>query len=326
MRTLSFLCLAISAAALTGGCVDDVDPGVMEGDEAAVLTPATRAAKRAEMKCYVRAANLAYENGGPIAGCASWTYRPTISNAVVKVWTRVVNKTTSQMLIAFAGTRFTNPGDWLRDFQSQATRPFQSALRANTFYPTEVGKGWHSRWRNQAGSNNGALRNAILNLMHGDNPNQRIELVVVGHSLGAATAIVAGYDIARTMQAFNVRKRGTFVWAFNPPRPGGHDFRNAYQDALFNNGGAQLFLRQFTRTGDAVQSVPVRQAHPVWNTAPNARTVGAGNYPDAELRYCPMYNAPRHSVSPIANHSLAAWIGTIDAIPDSHLDCMWASP
>lgn len=285
--------------------------------------------------CMRRFAGQAYDTtGASILEDCGLKPTPWNSTDVMKVWdSKVAFAGASQVIVvAFAGTRMPNAGDVLRDLQSQFAVDHDNPLdRALPGLPS-VGSGWDARWYWQAKQLKGALDWYLADAKAG---GKMLDVYLVGHSLGAVTATLAGYDVTQYLRARAEGLSGGYrvhVYAFNPPRLGGVEARDLYQDALFASrascparaGQTCLVLRQFTRSADAVQSVPVTMRHPVWSTpdpSPRcAEVTGDGKYSGRAIGYCTQINAPALStVSPLENHQLAGWDDQIMKLGDAEL-------
>jgi hypothetical protein len=231
------------------------------------------------------------------------------------------------VVVAFAGTRMPNIGDVLRDLQSQVPSWHKNPLDSGLPQLGYVGSGWDARWYNQAKALKGTLDWYIGDAKkngHG------LDLIVVGHSLGGVAATLAGYDIAQYLRNKGLKQQRVFVFSFNSPRLGGTGSRDVYQDALFasrcpaSDSDVCLVLRQFTRSLDPVQSVPLNMNHPVWDTPswPHCSLkAGPGSHADFNFSYCPQFNAPALSyANPLGNHFLAGWDEQLKSAPDDLLE------
>jgi hypothetical protein len=313
------------------------------GEVQTFASEATRNAWRRRLICELNFAQEAYKSVDGRANVCAYGYQRDISRDVMKVW-RYSNRNTKTVYIAvgFAGTRFPDPGDILRDLQSEFYVDHSSPLSPTTASPTmRVGRGWEARWRTQATTaNRGEVNFATwlgAEAWSARIGGYKLHVTVSGHSLGAVTATLAGFDIAGFLGASGTSHHVSVV-AFNPPRLGAPSARDAYQGRLFGSGCARsdfrsdrpcLTLRQMTRSGDPVQSVPVDPIwgyhHPVWQSTPNARGVGGGAYGNRELPYCAQNNASSRGFA-LANHDLDSWAADIYRISGTHLDCMFRDP
>lgn len=314
------------------------------GEVRAFATEAQRAVWRDALNCYVSFAQEAYNGVSGRPNVCGFFYEPQLSTNVMKVWGNYSPATrTTHHVVAFAGTRPTNVGDWLRDLESETTvthvSPITPVVASSTM---RVGRGWEARWKTQATVQTSVGTNYAADLAfrawiarnRGDPAiNHRLHLTVVGHSLGAVTATLAGYDIAGYMAAKKALHHIQVV-SFNAPRLGLSDARLAYQGRLrscrvgqYTRDTPCLTLKQLTRSFDPVQSLPVGGfAHPVWQTALNSKNMGAPS--NLQLTYCPQYNAPARTWNPflaVANHDLGHWRTNIGSMPGSHLDCLFGS-
>lgn len=307
-----------------------MEPGsAAPGFEPQALTVDQRKTRRDIMKCMRRFAGQAYEwnNANLHSDCA---LKPTPWNStdVMKVFDGV-HGNAEMVVIAFAGTH--GLGDLARDAQSLSWTWHKNPLNPALPQLGNVGRGWHVRWNNQVAQTH---LTGILDWYkwHARTNNRQLQIVVTGHSLGAVTATLAGYDIAQYLRG-NASPWQVYVYAFNPPRLGFTLPRDNYQNALFESrcpaSGNQICLtmRQFTRNGDPVQSVPPAMMHPVWQTAAGSATVGAGVRAGQNLGYCPQLNAAGVSGpwpwAALANHKLETWDAQIDQMSGNQIDCMF---
>lgn len=247
----------------------------------------------------------------------------------MKVFDSISSVHVQLLLFAFAGTRGANAGDILRDLQSQMPRWHKNPLDNGLPQLGYIGSGWDSRWYYQAAKVKGILDWYINDAK---NHGKALRVYVVGHSLGAVTATVAGYDIAQYLKGKQLSSHGTFVYSFNAPRLGANgSARTQYQAALFgSNCPAEgnelcLLLRQFTRNLDAVQSVPLDMAHPVWDVGGSTCSFNVGD-PDRRrsIGYCTQIHTAALSYSnPFGNHYLAGWDNQIRGLPDETVNRMF---
>ena len=147
-----------------------------------------------------------------------------------------------------------------------------------------------------------------------------MQVMLVGHSMGGAVATLAGYDIAHFLAQQGVPGM-TSVYAFNPPRLGEQASQAAYQRALAGHPQAgesaapALALRQLTREFDAVQSVPFRQTHPLWQVPGEPAVAGAYHAPGIGAR----------ALAPLTNHDLKEWQHEIATMPNGRLARLFES-
>lgn len=246
------------------------------------------------------------------------------------------------MIISNRGTTFDTAGDAFRDAQNIGPAVDHRNALDTTVEPRlgSVGRGWSQRWTVQAA----AVRAQIDQARTRARANaRRLEVQVMGHSLGAAIATVAGYDIAHYLRNVNVRETESLnvpydviVYSFNAPKTlgrgalfNGDPGRPRYVATLLGSverargNAVSLTLRQFTRDWDVVQSVPAIEMHPVWTTTAGSTLIDAVTF-TANLGYCPQLNV-RHRALPdlfFANH-LADWTQDIAEASDSQIACMF---
>lgn len=290
---------------------------------------------RALVLCMRRFAGQAYDTAGTsIQEDCGLKPTPWNSTDVMKVWDSKIAFAggTQAVVFAFAGTRMPNAGDVLRDLQGQFPVDHENPLDRTLPGMPSVGSGWDARWYWQAKHLKGALD---WYLADAKVAAKTLDVYLVGHSLGGVTATLAGYDVAQYLRSRAEGLSGGYrvhVFAFNPPRLGGTEARDRYQDALFasratcpaRDGQTCLLMRQFTRTSDAVQGVPLSMHHPVWSTPdPSPRcadVTGDGKYSGRSIGYCTQINAPALStLSALENHHLASWDDQIRTLGDAEL-------
>jgi hypothetical protein len=309
------------------------------------------ASQRQVLQCARKFAWAAYkgtatEVANEIGNDCSGGLNLQINGDVLKLWTRQTIRT-ELVIISNRGTTFDQLGDAYRDAQNigVAVDHFNALNTAIEPRLGSVGRGWSERWTAQAA----AVRAQIDQARTRARANARtLEVQVMGHSLGAAVATVAGYDIAHYLR--NVNRNAVeslnvpydvIVYSFNPPKifgrgafNNGDPGRPRYVAALLGSverasgDNLSLTLRQFTRDWDAVQSVPPVEVHPVWSRTAGSTIIDAwttnGATFRANLGYCPQLNV-RHRVRPdptFANH-LADWAQDIAEASDSQIACMF---
>lgn len=288
-------------------------------------------------ECMATAARAAYspieEAGATVCDTLytnAFEHMPSYGNDVIKLYKRRISELETEhveILVAFAGTRAPDIGDILRDIQSQFTTDYENhygpehdnalALSGDE----EAGAGFDSRWENQAPLVKSAVE-AVQeeSIALGQEPSTSI--LVVGHSLGAATATRAAFDLDRSIDGERIE-----LWSFNSPHVGNSEFAISFVNALttceFVDEGC-FMIRQFTRAGDPVHDLPFLMEHPVWNTEQDIDTrLNTGEPAERELDYCAHYHAPRAStLDLLQNHELDRWFTEVYGIPVEHLDCM----
>jgi len=275
--------------------------------------------RRAMLECMLAFAIQAYLTDGlRITGVGGFEPTPRLSSDVMKTWEKVTADGVN-VVIAFAGTRAGNLGDMWRDLQSQKLRPHANALDPSLGSVGSVGAGWSERWRRQARPS-GAEREQLGDALkayaaqaaacHGP-----LLVTVIGHSLGAAVASVAGNDIAQFLKAQEVESKTT-VYSFNAPRMGSKQAQDRYQEKLAQGRDAPaagrhgpLVLRQFTRHGDPVQSVPFNQCHPMWK----------GTHDLADRTAYHAASRAMHLLDVTVNHVREEWALDVGHMPDQEV-------
>lgn len=292
--------------------------------------------RRAILECMRVFAEQAYSsNGDKITEVAGFQPVGQASTDVMKIW-QGESPDTLNIVLAFAGTRSSDKGDMARDVQSQVPSPHVNPLDPGLPSLGHVGMGWRKRWTRQAQVrlDGGLPLGDMLALRAAQAQAQGKPLLVnvTGHSLGAATATVAGYDIANFLHSRSVLSQ-TQVVVFNPPRMGSVGAEVRYQQALLagshagmgSGPGPSLQLHQFTRALDPVQSVPLFMHHPTWHK-PSGLSARSANNPElVGLAQDSNYHATAvDRVNLGANHHLGAWKSTIAVdMPDTHVDRMF---
>ncbi len=258
-------------------------------------------------------------------------HMPAHGTDVLRVFKRRVGDDKQEhvdVLFVFTGTRTPDVGDIARDLESQVLTDYTNHLSperddaAMLSGDEKTSKGFDSRWRNHADGVRKALE-AIdeESVLLGQTPATTI--AVIGHSLGAATATRAAFDINRS-----IKNQRVVLWSFNSPHVGNSSFANAYIQSLKTCGTIQsgcFMVRQFTRSGDPIHKLPLLLSHPVWNPsqAPDTRK-NTGDPVEVALDYCTHYHAPSASTLNLPqNHKLDRWRMDIYDIPAEHFNCMF---
>jgi len=161
---------------------------------------------------------------GTISNVTSWNYPSVDANGYVALWNG------SSCIVAFAGT--TTDAGWTQDVSSAALVP--GPLNCPGCL---VGLGFWTVYSTARPTITSAL--AKLKCTGG--------VYVAGHSLGAAQATIAAFDLAKNYNA-SVKA----VYNFGSPRVGNAAFATALQNALPNVPMYRLYLQN-----DPVPSVPL---------------------------------------------------------------------
>lgn len=253
------------------------------------------------------------------------------STDVLRIFKRqfdIDNQAHLEIIVAFTGTRISNIGDIARDIESQFPSRYNNELiieHPNAIALSgdeKVSRGFDRRWENHASIVKGALRRFESNA-NASGRDVAMSIMVVGHSLGAAIAARAAFDLNRSIQ----HKRIT-LWSFNTPRIGNTAFAQAYAKSIktctFQDSGC-FMVRTFTRSGDPVHKLPLLMQHPIWNPDLDEDTrKSTGNVTQQALDYCPHYHAPKQYFFKLTqNHQLELWREDLYAIPPGHLTCMF---
>ena len=319
------------AAALQGhpfalGYVRDVlerpDPGPTPGALEAIPIAAQRAFLL-RMQCI---ATETYKAG--LADACGWRAYGISDDGRTKLW--ITDQGGTAPLVVVVGMRGTaNAADAIQDAKSATWTRYQTVFPGTgAFVPNvNIPRGWQSQWHTQAAKvvAHGRTLNRLLGgfMTSAIVGRRELHLYVVGHSLGAATATVAGYDIAQLYAAF-ARSYGfrhvVQVYAFNSPRTSTWAFLRSFRQeyiAALAPGGPSLRIRMFQRTGDPVGALPPYAQHAVNQVGNGDRRQG-----NLDLGYCPFYTGKRLSwLNPVANHALSAWRDELIRMPDSLVAC-----
>ena len=259
-----------------------------------------------------------------------FAHLPQYGTDVLRVFKRDTtdnNVVHRDLVLAFTGTRTPDVGDIARDLESQILLSYNNEFDADHAEvlalsgDEKVAGGFDSRWENHAAIVKDAITAVDAEPVE-TGQIKTLSVIAIGHSLGAATATRAAFDLNRSLQ----NKRIT-LWSFNSPRVGNEAFAQAYTDAItscsFVADGC-FMVRQFTRSGDPIHKLPLLMHHPVWNPEQDEETrKSTGETTQRELDYCAHYHAPRASTLNLAqNHKLDLWRTNLYEIPSEHLECM----
>ena len=228
----------------------------------------------------------------------------------LKIWEGRPGGSTSMVVLGFAGTRMTDGADLLCDLRGQIPELHGNPLHDSLPPLGQVGAGWKERWYDEATKLRGGQQLARILADYSDAANRdgkTLSLSVVGHSLGAVVAALAGFDIAMFL-----RHRGTqgcvSVYSFNPPRLGPKGTAQAYRRILegerLEKGTLGFTLLQFTRELDPIQSLPFFMEHPDWASSQRHRhTV----HRSANVHIRSHYDGVTDRLNLGVNHDLALW-------------------
>lgn len=259
-----------------------------------------------------------------------FAHLPQYGTDVLRVFKRDVaanNAVHTDLIIAFTGTRTPDVGDIARDLESQILLNYNNEFDADhadalaLSGEEKVGGGFDSRWENHAA----IVKDAIDSISVEPTESAQIKtlsIIVTGHSLGAATATRAAFDLDRSLQNNRIT-----LWSFNSPRVGNEAFAQAYTNAITSCSVIDegcFIVRQFTRSGDPIHKLPLLMHHPIWNPDQDEETrQSTGDVTQRTLDYCAHYHAPRASTLNLAqNHKLDLWRTNLYEIPSDHIECM----
>lgn len=220
------------------------------------------------------------------------------------------------IVLGFSGTRMEEMDDLLCDVKSQIARPHSNSFDQHLPALGEVGSGWQEWWRSEALLPRGAgvcMKDVLVRYAEmAKESGKALSVSLAGHSLGAAVATLAGFDIAHFL-----RMGGTVgkvsIYAFNPPRLGSKGIETQYMGTLasrpVSEGSALCFsLRQFTRDLDPVQSAPLFMHHPHWSSDGD-RDANCNNKVSGDrlANFITCTDRAASSVNLSLNHELSLW-------------------
>lgn len=260
-----------------------------------------------------------------ITGRGGMRFAADQSSAATKCWENLEHPQILAVVLGFAGTRMEDPDDLMCDLKSQIPRPHANPLASGLPDLGRVGGGWQERWHAEAlAPRADGLDMAALLMRYAQmaaDGGKTLSVSVVGHSLGAAVATLASFDIAHFLDANGARGKVS-TYAFNPPRLGMEAVARRYT-APKAGGGMAFALRQFTRALDPIQSMPMLMHHPGWAASPQPGTYCAAGNP----RIVTYQDRWADRVNLSANHELPRWQPVIaDAMHASDLDRIFGTP
>jgi hypothetical protein len=240
----------------------------------------------------------------------------------------------TRVIIAFRGTvhpSFGSPFSNWTDIGVDVWSQFVKVKHKNPLLDTKsagrVGAGWALRWSNIATMRNNELKRLMEDVV-AYSRTHHMEINIVGHSLGAVVAELAGLDIEEFLHR-NTTNYEVNVVAFNPPKLGSVGLVEEYRNRL-KQRPKQFRISVFTREGDIVDDVPVSHLGVLVgyyrqvinnvaydNLSPLCSKYMSGRAddpsqagPDAEPLRLPY--APRLHVTkpfPYGSHSIDDWVG-----------------
>lgn len=176
------------------------------------------------------------------------------------------------VVLGFSGTRMEEAEDLLCDVKSQITQPHANSFDQQLPTLGDIGSGWQEWWKSEAELPREAgdcMKDELTRYTQmAKESGKALSVSLAGHSLGAAVATLAGFDITHFLRATGANGKVS-VYAFNPPRMGAMGIESQYKSTLedpsVSKGSPLNFsLRQFTRNMDPIQSVPLFMHHPHW--------------------------------------------------------------
>jgi hypothetical protein len=273
---------------------------------------------RKTLMCEALMAEQSYENPSDVCGLRR---EPSAGNEFAQVW----SADRAQSLVLVLSVRGTAGGaDALIDARS-ATHEIQVNAGSMGFPRTAldakatVGYGWTQRWRQIADGYRVLFESYRA---RAEKEKKIFEVVVVGHSLGGATAQLGAIALHEELRSgvtaprFHVR-----ATTFNSPTVGSRDLRALIQQRLVEScptepraGASCLSVHLFERMSDLVHDVPVDDVHPVWQTNNSDSTMGSGPRSSQVGKDKTMYWGDSFLISlatttptMFASHSLVYW-------------------
>ncbi|WP_429001965.1 XopAP family type III secretion system effector [Xanthomonas euvesicatoria] len=233
-----------------------------------------------------------------------------MSTRRLKLWERETDDVIVAVL-GFSGTCLNATDDLLCDMKSQIAQ-----VHVNVFderLPTlgRVGAGWQEWWQSEAQlpRADGTVMKDVLKRYtnRARESGKALSMSLTGHSLGAAAATLAGFDITHFLRAAGAPGKIS-IYSFNPPRLGPAGADTHYMQSLRSNDSELRFtLRQFTRALDPIQSVPFFMHHPHWDH-PGAADERAGSTSgDRFAQFITVTDGPASTVNLADNHELTLW-------------------
>lgn len=122
-----------------------------------------------------------------------------------------IDKSSNTIILSFRGTEETSFENWMENLDALTTSPFSATP------DVDVHKGF---WGNYL-----ALRTDIIETLQHDADGR--DIVVTGHSMGAAIAVLAAYDL-KVNYGYSV----PYVYTVGQPRTGNKDFHSALANAV----------------------------------------------------------------------------------------------
>ncbi len=237
----------------------------------------------------------------------------SMSTPRLKLWEGATDEAIV-VVLGFSGTRLDAANDLLCDMKSQLAQPHVNMLDERLPTLGKVGAGWQEWWQSEAQlpRSDGAVMKDVLTRYadRARDSGKALSVSLTGHSLGAAAATVAGFDIAHFLRAAGASGKVS-VYAFNPPRLGQAGIETLYVDSLKAEDSALRFsLRQFARELDPIQSTPLFMHHPHWEHDSDADTDAerAGSASgDRFAQFVTATDQPASMINLTDNHELTLW-------------------
>ncbi|AUJ11194.1 lipase [Xanthomonas oryzae pv. oryzae] len=234
-----------------------------------------------------------------------------MSTPRLKLWEGVTDDAIV-VVLGFCGTRFDATNDLMCDIKSQIARPHINILDERLPTLGKVGAGWQEWWQSEAQllRAEGAVMKDVLTHYStlARDSGKALSMSLTGHSLGAAAATVAGFDIAHFLRAAGVCGKVS-VYSFNPPRLGQSGAGELYMNSLRSTYSELRFtLRQFTRTLDPVQSTPLFMHHLHWDhdrAAADKRAASISG--DRFAQFVTITDQAASTMNLADNHELRLW-------------------
>lgn len=237
----------------------------------------------------------------------------SMSTPRLKLWEGATDETIV-VVLGFSGTRPDAANDLLCDMKSQIAQPHVNMLDERLPTLGKLGVGWQEWWQSEAQlpRSDGVVMKDVLTRYadRARGSGKALSVSLTGHSLGAAVATVAGFDIAHFLRAAGVSGKVS-VYAFNPPRLGQAGIETLYVDTLKSEDSALRFsLRQFVRELDPIQSTPLFMHHAHWehdsDADADAECAGSASG-DRFAQFVTATDQPASMINLADNHELTLW-------------------
>lgn len=291
------------------------------------------------LRCEATMTDAAYGDGAAFARTCGMVLEKEATSPYGYVWTGST-PTTEAVVMTIAGTK--HPEDLVADLSGvvladlasldDAARAPRSAGDGDN-RELRVGLGWAVRW-GQTGAP--WWRDVVEpKRLAAARAHKRLELVLLGHSLGAAAAELGAFLSYRYLRERSRETGAPFhvrATTFGSPGLGSESLRTAYQRALAEgcDGKPCFSLHQMENHADLVHDMPgAGFVHPVWQVDNTSSAFGAGELGQLRGGDKSMYYAnPRAQIpsTPLPQlmgyHLMRFWHEEVGRIPDEVLVTM----